>query len=271
MSRVFFDRELDNAAAYWRVYRRDGVALGFTTHDRDLWFGGLLHRAAPGMLPSAIRQTIGFEDDGAEVEGALSHDSISAADLAAGRFDGARVDAGVVDWVTREAASLYSGSIASVSREGRGFAAQLRSAKADLEVDPVPRSSPTCRARFCGPGCALDPQTFTHRATVVAVDPGSNSLVVDRSDWSTFAHGELRWLDGPQTGLTMTVIAASAQGLVLDRPLDPGSLAGMRVRLREGCDRTVATCAARFGNAANFQGEPFLPGNDALARYPAAR
>ena len=34
---------------------------------------------------------------------------------------------------------------------------------------------------------------------------------------------------------------------------------------------TVATCAARFGNAVNFQGEPFLPGNDMLAQYPVAR
>ena len=46
---------------------------------------------------------------------------------------------------------------------------------------------------------------------------------------------------------------------------------GLRVLLREGCDRTVATCAARFGNAVNFQGEPFLPGNDMLAQYPVAR
>jgi hypothetical protein len=39
--------------------------------------------------------------------------------------------------------------------------------------------------------------------------------------------------------------------------------------VQEGCDHTIATCAARFGNAINFQGEPFLPGNDSLTRYPA--
>ena len=46
---------------------------------------------------------------------------------------------------------------------------------------------------------------------------------------------------------------------------------GLRVRLREGCDRTIATCTSRFGNAVNFRGEPFLPGNDMLAQYPVAR
>ncbi|MFN7158060.1 MAG: phage BR0599 family protein, partial [Erythrobacter cryptus] len=42
---------------------------------------------------------------------------------------------------------------------------------------------------------------------------------------------------------------------------------GTRIELREGCDHTIATCAARFANAINFRGEPFLPGNDLLARY----
>lgn len=42
---------------------------------------------------------------------------------------------------------------------------------------------------------------------------------------------------------------------------------GMPVSLREGCDHRIATCSGRFGNAVNFQGEPFLPGNDHLSRY----
>jgi hypothetical protein len=39
------------------------------------------------------------------------------------------------------------------------------------------------------------------------------------------------------------------------------------VILREGCDHTLPTCAERFANAVNFQGEPFLPGNDLVVRY----
>jgi hypothetical protein len=48
--------------------------------------------------------------------------------------------------------------------------------------------------------------------------------------------------------------------------VDPGTL----VLLVEGCDRTIATCRLRFNNAANFRGEPYLPGNDLLTRYPGA-
>ena len=271
MSRVFFAGDLDTAAAWWRVYRKDGVALGFTTHDRDLWFDGLLHRAAPGMLPSAVRRSIGFEDDESEVEGALTHDSIRAEDLAAGLFDEARVVSGIVDWEALERAQLYGGSIGSIAQEAGGFSAQLRSAKVDLDVDPVPVSSPTCRARFCGPGCALSPIAFEREAQVQAVDPGRNRLTLDIADHQPFGLGELRAMEGAQTGVTMRIIAASADGITLDRPLDPAIATGLRVRIREGCDRTIATCASRFDNAANFRGEPFLPGTDLLAQYPQPR
>ena len=62
----------------------------------------------------------------------------------------------------------------------------------------------------------------------------------------------------------------TGDGPKLDIALDPALAPGTRALLREGCDHTLATCAARFGNAVNFQGEPFLPGNDLLARYPTS-
>ena len=150
MSRVFFQQELEAGATFWRVRRRDGIMLGLTSHDRDLWFDGVLHRAAPGMVPSAIRRTADLSPDSAEVEGALTHDSIPAADLAGGRFDGAAVEIGVVDWSNLDRAVLYRGEIGAVSEQAGSFSAELRSAKADLEADLVPRTSPTCRAQFCG-------------------------------------------------------------------------------------------------------------------------
>lgn len=271
MSRPFFAQELDTAASWWRIYRMDGVTLGFTTHDRDLWFGGVLHRAAPGMLPSAIRKTIRLVDDEAEVEGALGHDTIRAEDIAAGRFDGARIESGIVDWASLDHASLYTGSIAEVTQEGAGFSAQLRSAKADLDIDPIPRASPSCRARFCGPGCGLSADRFTVRSVATAVDLAANTASFALPSPTLYRRGELRWLDGPQAGLPMRILGTQGDSLELDQSLDAATAPGMRALLRQGCERTIDICAARFGNAINFQGEPHLPGNDLLTRYPQPR
>ena len=271
MSRAFFATELDTAASWWRIYRKDGVTLGFTTHDRDLRFDGILHRAAPGMLPSAIRRTMSLADDEAEVEGALGHDTIRAEDIAGGRFDGARIESGIVDWQTLEKASLYIGAIDTIGREGGGFQARLQSAKAELEIDPVPRTSPSCRAEFCGPGCGLSPARFTSRTTVLSVDYDENKVELANVNGTLFVQGGLRFLAGPQAGVAMRIVSVEGGWFELDLPLAPQLQAGTAVTLREGCDRTIATCASRFGNAINFQGEPHLPGTDFLLQYPQPR
>lgn len=265
--RVFFDRELDSAATFWRVYRRDGVALGFTSHDRNLTFGGILHRSAPGMVPTAIRMTSDLSEDSAGVDGVLSHNSIRAVDLSAGLFDRAAVQIGIVDWETLDCETLYVGTLGSIQDDGFSYSAELRSAKHALEQDLVPRTSPTCRARFCGPGCGLSSIRFTTRAQLSAVDADTNQVMFTGLGGSDFIDGEVRFLDGPQTGIVFGVLSTIGNWMTLDRPLSPALTAGVAAELREGCDHTISTCATRFSNARNFRGEPFLPGNDLLARY----
>jgi len=269
MTRVFFSRELEGIATYWRIRRKDGVTIGLTSHDRDLWFDGVRHQGSPGMVPSAIRRTADLSEDSAEVQGALTHDSIAAADLAAGRFDGARIEIGLVDWESFERAVLYRGSIGGVAEEGAGFQADLQSVKEALQTDPVPRTSPTCRAQFCGPGCSLSPARFTHEAQLSAVDHDLNAVRFEGGPPpEDLENGRLRWVDGPHAGQWMEIMSIEPEGLVLDLELDPGLVTGTRALLREGCDHTLEMCRDRFHNAVNFRGEPFLPGNDLLARYP---
>ena len=269
MSRVWFSSELETVATFWRVARKDGVTLGFTTHDGDLWFDGVLHSAAPGMLPSAIRRSADFEPDSADVDGSLSHASITGEDLAVGRYDGADITIGLVDWLTLEDLVLYRGAMGSVTQEAGKFTAALISRKAELQRDPIPRTSPLCRAEFCGPGCTLSASRFTHTGTLVAADLAANTVQVSTSVSSAaLSGGTLRWLDGPLAGLTAAISAIEGTALLLADPLDASLSSGLRVALREGCDRTLETCASRYDNAINFRGEPFLPGNDLITRTP---
>ncbi|MCB2078970.1 MAG: DUF2163 domain-containing protein [Novosphingobium sp.] len=269
MNRNWFATELETVATFWRVLRRDGVALGFTSHDHDLWLDGIWHKAAPGMVPSSIRRIADFEPDSAEVQGALSHDSISADDLSSGLFDGAQVRIGLVDWETSERDILYRGSIGAITEEEGRFTAELVSRKSELQLDPVPRTSPACRAEFCGPGCSLSASRFTHETTLAGSDADINAVTLSASlPAADIVGGFVRWLEGPHTGTVMRIMAAETEGLVLDTPIETGLTPGLALLVREGCDHTLNTCATRFGNAVNFQGEPFLPGNDHITRYP---
>lgn len=270
MSRVWFAQPLETAATWCRILRRDGTTLGFTAHDRDLWFDGVLHRAAPGMVPSAIRRSAGLDEDSAEITGALSHETVSAADLAAGRYDGAAVRIGLVDWTSLERTTIWMGTLGSVAEEDGAFTAELVSRKAELLQRPVPRTSPACRAAFCGPGCNLNPAAYTHEAVLTGSDPEAGTVALAcAAAPEDLVGGTLRWLDGPAAGTRADIRAAVASGLVIAPPAAGAIGEGQRVVVREGCDHRLETCAQRFGNAANFRGEPFLPGNDLLVRYPA--
>jgi uncharacterized phage protein (TIGR02218 family) len=272
MSRVWFAQALETVATWWRVDRRDGVSLGFTTHDVDLWFDGLGFLSAPGMMPASIRRSTGFDADSAEVDGAITHDAITEDDLVAGRYDGARVVVGLVDWQSLEHSAIYSGTIGSLTEEAGSFSAQLLSRKADLARDPVPRTSPCCRADFCGSGCGLSAPRFTHEALLTAQDSANNAVTFScDATVADLMGGRLRWIDGPYAGLSMGIVGLAGDGVVLDLPLDLPMAAGMRAVVIEGCDHTLATCAERFDNAVNFRGEPYLPGNDLVVRYGLAQ
>ncbi|WP_156679424.1 DUF2163 domain-containing protein [Sphingomonas profundi] len=268
----FLSPELTTIALCWRLDRRDGVSLGFTGHDRDIIIAGLPYRAAPGMLPSAISLSDGFDVDTLDISGALSADAISADDLAAGRWDGARVRLFAIDWTDADGAvlPLARGELGDVGLRDGGFTAELRGPTALLERPVVEQTSPECRAELGDRRCRVDMAGRRTVARIVAA--GGASLTLDRAENApgSYAYGRLRWIDGANSGIATAILASSGTTLTLRDPPSTAAAIGDHVELIEGCDKAFATCRARFANMANFRGEPHLAGNDLLTRYPGA-
>ncbi len=257
----------------WRLERRDGVTLGFTSHDRDVHIDGLVHLSSPGMLPSSILETIGFETDGLDVKGNLDSAAICEDDLEAGRWDGTRLSIYLFDWDQPQAGKrlLASGELGAISYSTGSFEAELRGVTAQLDAPIVPQTSPSCRATFCDRDCGLNQNRFRYEARVQSMSIDTLTLAANLpGNTGNYAFGFLRWLDGKNAGLSTDIIGSTASQIACATvpPFPP--LPGARILLVEGCDKTIATCSARFGNAVNFRGEPYLPGNDLLTRYPGS-
>jgi len=267
------EADLTTVAFCWRVERRDGVCLGFTTHDRDLTIGGLAYWAAPGMLPSAIALSDGFEADTLDVSGALTSDAISAADLAAGRWDGASVFVFMVDWEdpAGEQIALARGALGDVGIKGNGFEAELRGPAAQLDRPVVEHTSPECRAALGDKRCRVD-MAARRQVTRVTAAPDEDKVEVADASAATnaYGYGRLRWIGGANSGLESAVLRCEGTLLTLREPPVHPALPGDLVEIEEGCDKAFATCAGRFDNGENFRGEPHLPGIDLLTRYPGA-
>lgn len=270
MSDDWLSGEVVTLAWTWRVMRRDGAELAFTTHDRDLVRGGVAYRSAPGMAPSAVRLSASLDAETMDVAGALSDAAIAAADLTVGRWDGAAVSLGAIDWsdVDAQPIEIAAGTLGAVEREGSHFSAELRGYESRLERPVVPYTSPGCRAQLGDRACRVDLAGRRMRARVVAIDGAL--LTLDQGfAVGRFAGGRLRWIDGPRAGIASAILADDGTRVEIAAAVEEDAEAlPLRVALTEGCDHTLDTCAGRFANAANFRGEPHLPGNDLLTRYP---
>ena len=267
------DADLTTLAFCWRLQRRDGVCLGFTTHDREFDIEGLTYRSSPGMLPSAISMSDGFDADRLEVAGSLTSETISEADLRAGRWDGASVTVFLVDWEQPDGGriELVHGELGDVNMRSAGFTADLRGLTAALDCPVVEQTSPECRAELGDKRCRVDTAPRVRLTRVVEV-VHEVDLIVDSAsaEAQAYAYGRLRWLTGRNSGFESAIRSSVGARLTLrEAPFFVPS-AGDLVEIHEGCDKSFATCRSRFANSENFRGEPHLPGIDLLTRYPGA-
>lgn len=267
--------EIVPLAWLWTLRRSDGVVLGFTSHDRDMERGGIRYRAAPGMVPSAIKLSASLDADTMDISGALSSAAITEEDLDAGRWDGAAISLHAANWEEEDVATILiaSGTLGAVERKRGAFSAELKTLAHRLDSWPAPTTSPDCRAALGDRDCRVDLAPLTRlvriasgEARTVEVEAASGAGL----EIGVYAFGSLRLLGGKYCGLHFAVQGQDGQRLTLARDLPGAVEAGTLARLVQGCDRRMTTCATRFANAINFRGEPYLPGMDYVTRYPGA-
>lgn len=261
--------EATTLAVCWRLRRADGLVLGFTSHDRDLWAEGLWYRANPGMTPSAVVADASLEPASAEMEGVLDGGVLSVGELQAGRWEGAEVEMRLLDWMTPAAGglTLLRGAMGDVSRVGGGFRVEIAGDARRLAEGGAPLCSPLCRAALGDRACGVDMAGRRAAGVVAAVEGDCVTLAGEPAGAADYAFGRLRVLTGAGAGVDRGIAAVDGARVLLEAPLEAGVRAGDVVRLEEGCDGRFATCCGRFGNGLRFQGEPHVPGTDALLRY----
>lgn len=262
--------EAASLCACWRITRRDGVEIGLTDHDRALSFGGTTFE--PGAGGTALRATADLSPDDAEVEGALSSDLVTDADLAAGRYDGARVELWRVDWSDPNARLLLrTGTLGEVVRRDGAWTAEFLSLKHALSRVAGRVYGRTCDAVVGDARCRVDLTEARFAAEATVTVPGDRTLTLEGLDafergW--FGGGALTVMDGELAGLSAPVRDHDGDAIILWRPLAAPLPAGTHVRVAAGCDHRFETCRTKFANGLNFRGHPHVPGNDVLTAYP---
>ncbi len=260
----------------WRLTRRDGTVMGFTDHDRALTVDGTAFRPQSGFSATEARDTLGLAIDTVDVEGALSADDLSEADIAAGLYDDASVETLLVNWARpADFARLRTATIGGISRRDGAFVAELKSRTHALDQIQGRVFARACDARLGDGRCRvdLDGPGLSGTGAVVATTAADRLRVsgLEGFEAGWFSLGALDWTSGALAGKRdyVAVHAKGAGGVDLTLQAREGAVAetGDTFVIRAGCDKAFATCKAKFANALNFQGFPHLPGNDAAYGY----
>ncbi len=261
----------------WRVTRADGVAYGFTDHDEAFAFDGVVFRPDSGMTARALEQRTGLSVDNSEVVGVLSDAAIAEVDVVAGRFDGAAVEAWLVNWAEPGERMLqFRGSLGEIERAGAEFRAELRGLAEALNRPQGYVYQGPCSAVLGDARCRVD-LGVPGRAVEVGVLEVVNARtfrvlpqVAFAERW--FERGRFRVLTGAAEGLVGLVkvdrIVAAGRELELWEEVRAEIRPGDAVRVEAGCDKRAETCRGKFGNFLNFRGFPHVPGEDWQMAYP---
>ena len=260
----------------WRITRGDGVTFGFTDHDRVLSFDGTGFEPESGLTASEVRSGSDLSVDAQEAEGVLTSDRITETDILDGRWDNATVELWRVNWQDpSQRVLLRRGAIGQIRRGRVAFVAEVRSL-AHLLGQAVGRTfQAQCDAALGDARCGVDLEhaAFKGSGTVAQVMRSrvmlAEGLAAFAPGW--FTHGWLEWVTGANANRRAEIaLHEMAEGLailtLLEEPVRPLA-EGDSFTIRAGCDKRIATCAAKFANAVNFRGFPTIPGQDSVLRY----
>ena len=260
----------------WRISRADGVALGFTDHDRVLSFDGTEFEPESGFAASEIRAGSDLAVDAQDASGVLTSDRITETDILDGRWDNAAVELWRVNWAdTSQRVLLRRGAVGQIRRGRMAFVAEVRSLAHVLGQTVGRTFQAGCDAALGDARCRINLENAVYKGAGVVTD-----LLRDRAfmasglsdfDAGWFTSGTITWTSGANAGRVTEVLShgladAIATLTLLEAPVR-AITDGDSFIARAGCDKRLATCGAKFANTANFRGFPYIPGQDAVLRY----
>jgi uncharacterized phage protein (TIGR02218 family) len=206
----------------------------------------------------------------------LSSAAIDEADIEAGRYDGATVETMLVNWRNpADFAVIRKAVVGKITRSDGKLTAELESLTQSLDQPNGRYARRGCDAELGDARCRFDllKTGFSGDGAVVSLETENTYLVSGLGTFEAgwFSNGLLTWTSGALSGTANRIVEHQVRqdGVALtvwrDGPIQPEP--GDMFHIVAGCDKSFATCKAKFANFLNFRGFPHLPGNDAAYGY----
>ncbi|MDU4960048.1 MAG: DUF2163 domain-containing protein [Sporomusaceae bacterium] len=262
--------KVTSAAWCWKLTLKDGTVLGFTNHDEDIVLNGITYEAAAGFVPTAVATSNDMAVDNLEVEGYLDSDRINEKDIASGRFDFAKVEIFLCNWMkTKDPLFIIrKGTIGQVRNSRYGFQAEVRGLLEAYQQSAGTVYQKSCRAKLGDSRCKIELSRLPVAGQVTQANSDGTFSTNLTNLTGYFDYGVLTFTAGANAGGQYEVKIFDAGLFTLFLPTTYPIAASDAFTVLPGCDGNFSTCRAKFNNGLNFRGEPHIPGNDFQSAYP---
>jgi len=251
----------------WHLIREDGEEYGFTDHDKDIIVDGFTYAASTGFTATTVESKSDFSVDNLDLEGVLDSAEITESDILNGKYDYAEVEIFMVNYEDLSQGRIYlkRGRMGEVKVSRSQFVAELRGLSQHLQQHIGRLYTPSCDAVLGDSRCKKALGSFSFSATVTSVTDRQKfkcSTLAQAAGY--FTGGQVTFTSGGNDDLKMEVKEFEATQVVLALPMPNTIEVGDTITIVAGCDKTAATCKAKFNNLINFRGFPDIPGPDAM-------
>jgi uncharacterized phage protein (TIGR02218 family) len=249
-----------------------GAVVAFTSYSSDLTLPahpGVTYKNASGLAASKLQTPVGSQPSVIEVTSVLTAGGLLEAELNTPKWQGATVDAFLVNYVAPQMGELVlpvsGGRLGAmriqapliVTAEAKGINNAL--------VQNIGRvTAPLCDADFGDARCTLNLVALGFVKTGVAVAAVTDPVtfrVAAGYGVDYFTNGKCDVETGNNAGFPSFEVKSydnSTGVVVLQRSLPYTLTTGDTVKLTRGCKKDPASCTG-YGNILNHRGMPFVP------------
>jgi len=253
----------------WKLVLTNGQEFRFTDLDTDVVYDNELYSYDPGVLVSSIVMSSGGQSDNAQIEVTTAAAFLSQNRIRQGALKNATFDMWAVDHRDPDfygLIPLFSGGTATTkfNNKGRvdiGLNSDIGGGSSSRIGELYQRQ---CRAQLGDARCKIDLEAIKVAFTIDTItDNGygfTASELVGTAD-GRLKFGKVIWTGGLNDTMQDEIKAntsATGKAVLSLYPRNP-LVIGDTGFAYPGCDFQVTTCGDKFGNLANFRGEPYVP------------
>ena len=255
------------------ILAADNTARRFTDHNVNLTVGGQVHIPTAGIGRMKMKTTNNAEVSNQEIAATII--DMPDGELKSGKWDNAQIEVAICSWRSPGEGKLiiFKGSLGVIQWTDEGFRADIQNYLRDLARNLGNTVTANCRHQLystSGPGkigaCGINRPAHTVNVAVDSVLTQRLKFKIGSSGKATAwaSSGFVKFTSGDNAGLTYEVKKHLVEGGALGESIELylptiGLITpGTTIELSAGCDKTVATCKAKFNNITNFGGFPHL-------------